>query len=80
MPTEPFQPGNSARPSIVGDLTLVEVARRLGMPVRTVNRWAFYGLIPSTLASEGTWRFRPEDLGIVGVRRRDDPGDFAVDE
>jgi excisionase family DNA binding protein len=56
-------------------LLVHHVARRLGVPRRTVRCWAATGRLPAIKIGPKIWKFRPEDveafaLTIVIVRRR----------
>jgi adenylate cyclase len=77
---------DSAADSVVGELTLAEVARRAGVSVATVRRWMKDGLVPQY---EGTWtpsavaqvrivgRLRERGHTLEQIRRANDSGQLA---
>jgi hypothetical protein len=56
-------------------LTVAEVASRITMPPNTIKRWAYRGWFPASVGSDGTLRFRPEDLDTAAVRSTDPDGE-----
>ncbi len=54
-------------------LTAAEVAERLKVDRRTVNRWAAEGRVPAVKAGNG-WRFRLDDVTTKPKRQRVDRG------
>lgn len=59
----------AAEPDRPALLTPADVAERLGVSTRTVNRWATEGRLPAVKYGRG-WRFDPQRLDLAPAARR----------
>ena len=51
-------------------LTVAEVARRLGVPTRTVRHWSDIGYLPARRTPGGQRRYSPAEVAAFATRRR----------
>ena len=51
-------------------LRVNNVARRTGLPERTIRHWAAIGRIPARRLGQKLWVFEPNDLDVIIRQRR----------
>lgn len=64
-----MEPPELHRPDQHLVLTVAEVARRLGVPTRTVRHWSDIGYLPTRRTPGGQRRFSPSEVAAFARRR-----------